>query len=532
MKILSLTLSNFASYKELGFTFNDKGVALIHGATGSGKSTFMDAPPWILFGKTSKGCNADEVISWNEEQTKGVIRLEINGVIRTVTRERGPRSDLYLDNAPPIRGANLQDTQNLINQLLGFDYDMYMASAYYHEFSQTAQFFTTTSKNRRTITEQLVDLSLPLKLSDNIKINLKSIKTDLVKTTTEQIKASTKYFALQSTLKEVSHQFESWGYQQTTRIGAVSIRASQFDISKAGRIKNLQKQIIDIGYDPIAVNYTTEALEADLPPEFDPCAACGTPKHSKERQTALEVIKDIKEEAKLHKIKGKEIQALLKQLEEIQASTNPYEEQLNDLNIQTNPHTKTIVTLTNNLNQADKDLNQADNTIIQLKDRELNLELLSDAVTTLRNELVKNTIESLESQTNTLLQEHFENEIQINLSVIESDKLEVLITKDSNEASYTQLSKGQRSILKLCFGTAVMKTISKHNNLDIKQLFFDESLDGMDDINKLRSIRLFETLALEYDSIYIVEHSSEVKARIDQKYLVTLNNEESQINNE
>jgi DNA repair exonuclease SbcCD ATPase subunit len=531
VKILSVNLSNFASYKELEFNLDDKGLVLIHGATGSGKSTLMDAIPWGLFGRTSKGGNADEVLSWTGGQTWVRIRMFVNGKYLCVDRKRGPNDLWYAteESSEPKRGKDLQDTQKLINELLGFDYDMYMASAYYHEFSQTAQFFTTTAKNRRQITEQLVDLSLPLKLSESIKADQKQLKAELLEL--DKTITSTKVgFGINTeALFSTFHQSKAWGLQQATKVQSIQLKSDNFEVVKGHRIKALQQAIIDIGYEPETANYTTEQLEADLPAEFEPCITCGTPKVNHERQATLEVIKDIKEDIKLHKAKGLEVQARMEQLESLSSSINTYQEQVNSIKQETNPHTANQLRLEKEVEKYEKALYTNQVQLNSLKDQELNLELLSDAVTTLRSELVKTTIESLETQTNQLLQDHFESEIQVSFNIAESDKLEVSITKDSNEASYTQLSKGQRGILKLAFGCAIMKTISKHNNLDIKQLFFDESLDGLSEELKLKAVRLFETLALEYETVYIVDHSSEVKAHIDQKYLVTLINGVSNI---
>src|ERR1700677_767637 len=173
MKILSVSLENFASYKKLSFDFQSQGLTLIQGANGSGKSTLCDAIPWILFGKTAKDGKSDEVRSWNTaEPTIGAIEVQLELYEVNITRIRGKNNDLYYsftaDEAQnKIRGKDLMDTQRMINGLLGADYDLYLAGSYYHEFSQTAQFFTTTAKNRRSICEQLVDLSLPIKLQLN-----------------------------------------------------------------------------------------------------------------------------------------------------------------------------------------------------------------------------------------------------------------------------------------------------------------------------------------------------------------------------
>ena len=187
MKVWSCQLENFASYKELDFQFDETGLILISGPTGSGKSTLCDALPWILFSKTAKGGTVDEIINWtSEEPTKGTVFVTVPEGDFIITRIRGKKAkdnDLYFAdrNFPGnvTRGKDLNDTQLLINNLLGLTAELYLSGSYFHEFSQTAQFFTTTPKNRRTICEQIVDLSLAKKLQTNTKDNTKTVKESL-----------------------------------------------------------------------------------------------------------------------------------------------------------------------------------------------------------------------------------------------------------------------------------------------------------------------------------------------------------------
>src|SRR5258706_10723800 len=93
----------------------------------------------------------------------------------------------------------------------------------------------------------------------------------------------------------------------------------------------------------------------------------------------------------------------------------------------------------------------------------------------------------------------------------------------------TQLSKGQRQLLKLCFSVSVMQAVSNQHGISFKQLFFDESLDGLDENFKLKACTMLENLALDDTGVYLVEHSMSVKAMINNKYKVGLVNGSSQI---
>lgn len=525
MKILSVELENFASYEILDFNFNDQGLTLIHGATGSGKSTLMDAIPWVLFGITAKNGKADDVVSWNGGETFGTILLEVNGKSVQISRSRKP-NDLYFrteDNldANPTRGKDLTDTQKLINELLGMNADLYLAGAYFHEFSQTAQFFTTTPKNRRSITENLVDLSLPTTLQEKLKINIKDLNAQLTVVKAKQVSNQAKVDAISEMIIRTEQQYHSWANTKANEIAVIQTKADNFESKKQRDVRSLQDQILNnLQFE----NSGNIRLVMAQHSKTDKCDKCGKSSHN-ELYTALEkqLEQALRREIENEKLKSR--------IEEIKASENVYQNQVTDLKNQTNPHTSNLLKLEADFNKFDL-INQKQKAEVNgINEGLLNLELLQDVTTKFRAELVSNTITKLKDFTISHLRDYFDGEITVDFNILDSEKLEVTIQKDGNECSFTQLSKGQRQILKLCFGVAVMQCIQETHSLDVKQLFFDESLDGMDDNFKLKAVKMLETIATIRDSVYIVEHSETVKAQIDQKYFVELINGKSVFSN-
>lgn len=525
MKILSAHLENFASYETLDFNFDDQGLALIHGANGSGKSTLCDAIPWILFGITAKGGKVDDVLSWNGGKTSGCITLELNNKLLQVGRTRGPNDLIIWQDGGAYRGKDLADTQKRINELLGMDADLYLAGAYFHEFSQTAQFFTTTAKNRRTITEQLVDLSLPVTLQEKIKLQEKTNTQELATLSNNVFTLTARIEILTDSAKEAKNSNTVWAHAQANRIATIEAKRDTFDLTRSRKLKTMEAELAQVKYEtPLSYDLELKRLQESLPAESVPCQTCGVPKANPEREKIISRIADLKIEKAQNAAKLKQHHDLTERINALKDEENPYGEQLLEVKSQINPHTNQLVKLEKEIDKNLKLLEVANKTEEKLRNDKLNLELLSDVVTEFRSELVKNTIKDLERRTVSQLRDYFEGEISVEFTIQDNDKLEVLITKDGNECSYTQLSKGQRQMLKLAFGVSVMECVQQHHALEFNQLFFDESLDGMDDTNKLRAVRMLETLAANRGTVYIVEHSEGVKAQIDNKYLVELIN--------
>jgi DNA repair exonuclease SbcCD ATPase subunit len=469
MRVTACSLQNFASYKELNFEFKDQGLTLIAGPTGSGKSTLCDVLPWTLFGITSKGGKVDEILSWpGDEVTCSSITIDTG---YTIVRSRGRKAgdnDLLILNSDGFatRGKDLLDTQRLINTLLGMTPDLYLAGAYYHEFSQTAQFFTTTAKNRRAICEQLVDLSLATKLSVRLSDEYRELSLELNVFKQDIRDLEYDIAAMKKSETEDSVRWAKWNEGNTATKAYVAQCYEKFEDSRTKTISGK-------------------------------CAACGT-------MLAPDHVHTNYEE-------------------------NPHAERLIELEYETNPFSKELLDKSNDIKDIESELVTMEAAHAQAVSEQSDVEQLQDVVQDYRSVSIKNTISYVETQTNRMLTDYFDAEIKVAFSVESADKLDVTIYKDGNEASYTQLSKGQRQLLKLTFGIAVMQAVQNHHGLSFGEVFFDEALDGMDEVMKAKAFRLFESLERQYSSIYVVEHSEGLKARFLNSYSVRLENGQSQI---
>lgn len=511
MKIDNVSLENFASYEKLDFTFDDKGLVLVQGPTGSGKSTLMDAVTWVLFGLTSKGGKVDEVLSWpGNKSTLGRIDISLPNSDITIVRTRKPNDLIITTGGSDVRGKDLIDTQRIINQVLDFDYDLYMASAYFHEFSQTAQFFTTTAKNRREITEQLVDLTLATDLQTKTKEQMKSTTKTLVKSENQRTIEDTKLDILKTQHETETAKYKEWESRKETMLSELKTKYEQFedrrnmDLDSSRRAIQVHKSLIQ----PLP--------NLDLYPT---CKECGRPIHSAEIEAAQAIsVVNGQSESKIELHRNK--------IKEIKFRVNPYEEQIKIL-ADENPYKPSVVF--NQITRTYAKVINIQSYITEYKEKIEDLELLQQVLADYRSVTITNAIQTLQDDSNAYLGDHFYGEFRVEFVVEGNDRLEVNIFKDGNTCSYTQLSKGQRCLLKLVFGLSVMKLAANNNNLRFSQVFFDEALSGLDENMKAKAFNLLQTVALQYDSVYVIDHSEGFKMLFDTVYNVSLVNGNSQI---
>lgn len=569
MKILSVKASNFASYKDLEFTFDNQGLTLFSGQTGSGKSTLCDLVPWGLFGITAKNGSVDEVVSWGTDATTYVhVILDMENYSLWIARTRNP-NDLYyvIDGVweHPKRGKDLADTQKQINQLLGIDAETYLAGAYYHEFSPTAQFFNTTAKNRRNTTEQLADLSLANSLTAKISLHNKEIKKEiddlannlmLKQNTLNQLEKSLANNKLKSKdwtqkhnyqLSEVENKFLNYEDIKTQIIQTLTNKRIAFDQDVEAKSTNIKQDIKIVKQSIKSGSYflvQEEVLNKRLTSLGDSkCKECGGPKNSHKHQVltkdsyALEkakaenerqIIWILSQENSLKQLESR-INPYKEQIENEKVRENTYLVQLTALNEETDPFKNSIEELKEGVISEVADIADIEYELSGLKVDQSDLELLTQVINDFRGVVISNTVDYLEQSTNLYLERFFDAEIRVGFNIEASDKLDVVIYKDGNTCSFTQLSKGQRQLLKLCFALSVMSSVSNHAGVDFNCIFLDECTDGLDEEMKLKAFNLLSSLEEKYSSIFLVEHSEGLKSCFTNRYDVELINGMSQI---
>lgn len=559
MKILSATVSNFASYNHLEFEFKEQGLTLVSGPTGAGKSTLMDIVPWVLFGKTAKGGAVDEILTWgNEGTTEGEIQIEINSVTHTIGRIRSKKSqDLYYDNASSSkhRGKDINDTQKQINNILGFDYSLYMSGAYFHEFSETAQFFTANAKTRRDVTEQIVDLSLATTLSDNSKAYRKKLKIELDEAIQEHSTLTITIKSLAETIKEDTKLFNTWASKKENNLVNLKTKSDNYKLQSskdADRIKKLHDNQTK------ALKTELEELKSSLIPEMEltfyratltedkrtfeltkttKCIVCGSSPGKDKEILLLHRQHELDKQEAANASTKRAIDYKTKELErhlslppaKPKVHDNPYAKQLTALQKEENPHLESITARKLQVGVAQIAANDWKEVIRDLETELEDLDLLLEVTDTFRSTLISNTVRDLESGTNEILHDYFDAEIQVEFELTDSDKLSVDISKDGNEATFTQLSKGQRQLLKLAFAVSVMKCIHKHHAISFNCIFLDEFVDGCDDNIKVKAYGLLQSLALNHENIFCIDHSEALKAMFTNRYDVELTDEGSRI---
>jgi DNA repair exonuclease SbcCD ATPase subunit len=341
MQLLSIDLSNFGSYEKLEFDFRDLGLSLVSGPTGSGKSTLQDGPYWVMFGETAKGGNVDEVRSWfTSDPTVGILSLEVDGKILTITRIRGTHSqnDLYWSEAGTVyRGKDISETQKLLETRLRVQAESFAAATYFNEFSPAGSFFLNKAKERRSLFDKLVDLNFPATIKRRATDEIKEVKKNLERAQARDNKILGRLEQLRSTLEEHIRHRDRWDNVQKRTLAELKAKAEGYENYKTQEIAELKVKELQFEENR---KYNIKLIESRM---FDrkaallndrTCPHCGVfnENHS---QSLTELNTDQEFLVEAEKNKSNPFTTELKQLH---YATNPHEEAFVKQEMATNPH--------------------------------------------------------------------------------------------------------------------------------------------------------------------------------------------------
>lgn len=537
MRILSAQVSNFGSYKELEFSFDNQGLALIYGSTGAGKSTLMDVVPWCLFGVTAKNGNADDVRSWGTETcTQVTLLVEVlPGTCVRVTRIRGSskENDLYFyqQYLPELtRGKDLNDTQKLLNDVLGIDAETFLASAYFHEFSEAGSFFTAKASERRAVLEGIADLTLPVRINETAQEARKALKPKMDKVQEAVTRYSGRVQQVTLGLAETTESIGRWQAEQDKRVAALLGRNESFETDRVAGIQSLLGQIERCRSNRIQDHGDLEYLDNEWRAkqvQIDSiCEACGSPK----RNAALEeyetkralILKDAATRSKYNQSLEINAAKLEQSLRNFENSENPFPDQIEAETEKVNPFSNTLHTQKQEHRELSDKAMEAEDYLKTLSGRANDYTRLQELSAELRGELLKKAVRETQESVNRCLETYFDAELRVMFELKGADKLDIAITKNGHDCVYKMLSKGQRQLLKIAFVTTIMAATANRAGYHPNVLMFDEVLSGLDADLKMKAFDLFSSLATKHESVILIDHDTELQQAFSKRYKAEL----------
>src|ERR1700675_3172828 len=174
----SIHLINFRSYQGTHhFDFPDRaglyffsGVNTVNelGSNGAGKSTFIDAILWALYGRTARGLKANEIITWGAGTASVELDMAVGQDSLHVKRTQKPNG-LFL-NGKPVDQEELQKHIRL-------NYDSFLHSVLNAQFGES--FFSLVPSAKLTLFSDIMGLDFWLTKSEEANVQSEKLAQEI-----------------------------------------------------------------------------------------------------------------------------------------------------------------------------------------------------------------------------------------------------------------------------------------------------------------------------------------------------------------
>ena len=175
MNIKRIEVSNFYSMKDVKWDIDKmgEGLVLIEGknkdtkaSNGAGKSVLIEALVWGLFGKTIRKSTEEALVN-NRSKKNCVVKVFVNDLI--IERGKRPTTLKLWKGVDELTQDNATNTQTMIDQLLGTNYKVFLASTVFGQ-ANNMEFLTASPDDKRTIIKNFLNLDSMFAKRDSVKL--------------------------------------------------------------------------------------------------------------------------------------------------------------------------------------------------------------------------------------------------------------------------------------------------------------------------------------------------------------------------
>ena len=518
----------------------------------SHNTTIINALSYALYGQALSNIRRDNLV--NKTNAKNMLvslDFSINNTDYRVIRGRKPNVlKFYVDNQEQQITDEAQgdsrETQQSIDQLLGFSHDMFRHIVTLNTY--TEPFLSLRANDQRSIIEQLLGITLLSDRAERIK--------ELVRETRESItQEEFRIRAIIESNKKIQEHIDSlkkkqksWTDQQQLDIQNLNTAIEELEkidiqqeiqchrelteyTKKIQEIRDCENYIKQIDRDNQKQERLIQQLKKELSDiEQHRCFACGQDIHDQQQQTILESKQKLLQETALQLL-ANETQKI-QHLDTIKTIGSPEAQPqvfYDDIELALN-HRNTLDNLKKDLNNKQSAVDPYDEQIVEMQSAALQvvsydhlnsltrlqehqdflLKLLTSKDSFVRKKIIDQNLAYLNNRLT-----YYLDRIGLPHVVKFQNDLSVSIEELGRELDFDNLSRGERNRLILSMSWA-FRDVWESLYQPINLLFIDEMIDsGLDTQGVESSLALLKMMSRERNkSIWLVSHRDELIGRV------------------
>jgi DNA repair exonuclease SbcCD ATPase subunit len=520
---------------------------------GTGKTTIINALSYALYGQALSNIRKDNLVNkTNAKHMLISLDFSVGGQNYRIERGRKPNVLRFYVNdehqtAQDEAQGDSRETQEAIERVLGMSHDMFQHIVALNTY--TPPFLSLKANEQRTIIEQLLGITLLSERADRIK-ELNRQTKDSIQTEELRIRA------VQEANKRIEEQIVSlekrrtlWLRKQTEDTEGLAQGIADLEhIDIAAEVQahrdletyHAVKKAIDeanrwirqIDADDAKLLKQMAQIEKDLGQiASHKCFACGTDIHDNSLDTVKaqreKTLLEISLQVLTNDTQRSEHQDKLKELGELGTSPKVFydslEQALNHKNTvdtlnkdlvarsaETDPYSEQIADMNEQALQAVSYETLNEYTRLQ-EHQEFLLKLLTSKDSFVRKKIIDQNLSYLNSRLT-----HYLDRIGLPHTVKFQNDLTVSIEELGRELDFDNLSRGERNRLILSMSWA-FRDVWESLYQPINILFIDEMIDsGLDTQGVENALALLKKMSRErHKSIWLVSHRDELTSRVE-----------------
>jgi DNA repair exonuclease SbcCD ATPase subunit len=525
---------------------NENATTLIVGENGAGKSTFLDAITFSLFGKPFRNINKPQLVnSINEKDCVVEVEFMIGKKEYKVVRGIKPNVfEIYVDGSLLNQDAKAKDYQDHLEKLIlkmnykSFTQIVILGSTNFTPFMQLS------AADRRTVIEDLLDIQIFSSMNVIVKNKLHTLKDEaaqlkiqidntkdkidlhkkhldeLKKNTKEIVDAKKKEFEENSqTLKDLAIELTEKETQIETIVLSISDeetstkkfqKLNQLEAKIEGNIQKLEKDI-----EFYSVNSTCPTCDQAINNKDEKVHTCnskitelteGLSKLKEESDAVLQRINTIKTTQKELKSLEQDLVRITTQRKQVRSYIAKLQEEIDV--IESKPamsdefkaQSKTLLNALQAFNDKRKEVSE------QLQNYDIVAQLLKDGG--IKSKIIKQYVPVINKLVNKYLAAM---DFFVNFNIDEEFK-ETIKSRHRDDFSYENFSEGEKKRIDLALLFTWRSVAKLKNSVNTNLLIFDEVFDGSLDSNGTEEFMKLINMMNDDANIFVISHKGDVLA--------------------
>ena len=522
---------------------NENSTTLIVGENGAGKSTFLDAITFALFGKPFRSVNKPQLVnSINEKDCVVEIVFHIGKRSYKIIRGIKPNVfEIYADGELLNQDARSKDYQDQLEKnILKMNYKSFTQIVILGSTNFTP-FMQLSAADRRTVIEDLLDIQIFSAMNQVVKSRLHTYKDEAaqlkiqIDNTKDKIELHKKHLdELKKNTKEIVDakktevtenkaslsEFENEANDIEVKIENLTIEVSEDDtvtkkFNKLNQLEakiegNIQKLEKDIEF--YSVNSTCPTCDQAINNKDEKVHTCnskiselndGLNKLKEESDAVLQRINTIKATQKQLKLLEQDLVRINTSRKQVRNYIAKLEKEIEE--IESKPamsdefkaQTKILLNDLQAFNEKRKNVSDA------LLTHDIVAQLLKDGG--IKSKIIKQYVPVINKLVNKYLAAM---DFFVNFNIDEEFK-ETIKSRHRDDFSYENFSEGEKKRIDLALLFTWRSVAKLKNSVNTNLLIFDEVFDGSLDINGTEEFMKLINMMNEGTNIFVITHKSD-----------------------